>query len=72
MPQFLAPLDMTQVETQNFVLHNLAAEPGTPVPGQMYYDTVEEVVKFAINGDDRRLRRAGRLALTRRACRRSS
>lgn len=49
MPQFLAPLDMTQVETQNFVLHNLAAEPGTPVPGQMYYDTVEEVVKFAIN-----------------------
>jgi hypothetical protein len=35
----LTPLDMTQLEVLNLVLHNVAGAPSSPKPGQVWYDT---------------------------------
>jgi hypothetical protein len=36
---FLTPIDVNQNEIRNFVLHNLASAPSSPVPGQWYFNT---------------------------------
>jgi hypothetical protein len=38
--EVLTGLDMNQIETEEFVLDNLAVAPATPVVGQQYFDTV--------------------------------
>lgn len=43
------PIDMTQLEIRQLVLHLLASDPGSPVEGQLWYDTVNHVVKFENN-----------------------
>jgi hypothetical protein len=40
MPKLGAPLDFSQLEARNVAVHNLSAAPGSPVKGQMYYDTI--------------------------------
>jgi len=38
---FQSPVDMTKNEIQNVLLHKLASAPGTPVAGQVYYNTTD-------------------------------
>jgi Repeat of unknown function (DUF5907) len=39
MPTLAAALDFAKLEGRNFRAHQLAAAPGSPVTGQLYYDT---------------------------------
>ena len=43
--KFLANLDLQKNELQNAAIQNLATDPGTPVQGQIYYNTVSDVIK---------------------------
>lgn len=36
---FLTPINLNKLELQNVALQNLASDPGTPVAGQIYYNT---------------------------------
>jgi len=39
MPTLGAPLNFAQLEARNVAIHNLSTAPGSPVKGQMYFDT---------------------------------
>lgn len=44
--QFLTPINLNRNELQNAVVQNLSTAPGTPTRGQIYYDTVSEILYF--------------------------
>jgi hypothetical protein len=44
--KFLTPIDLTKNELQNAVIQNLAADPSTPVAGQVYYNTVASEMRI--------------------------
>lgn len=44
MPTLGAPLNFTQLEAQNMRVQNLATAPGTPVTGQMYFDSAQNLL----------------------------
>lgn len=46
MPKFLTPIDLAQNELRNARVQNLGTAPGTPVKGQVYYDTATDVLYF--------------------------
>jgi hypothetical protein len=46
MPKLGAPLDFTQLEARNITIHNLSTAPAAPVKGQLYFDTVGNVLYF--------------------------
>jgi hypothetical protein len=43
-----APLDCGQQELQNVVLHNAAEAPGSPVVGQVYFNTEDSSVYLRV------------------------
>lgn len=44
--QFLVPLDMSKNEIRNALIHVLAADPGSPTEGQVYYNSVSKTFRF--------------------------
>lgn len=44
--KFLVPIDLSKQELQNAVVQNLASAPGSPVAGQIYFNTTSDTLFF--------------------------
>lgn len=44
--QFLVPIDLAKNEIRNALIHVLAADPGSPTEGQVYYNSVSKTLRF--------------------------
>lgn len=44
--KFLTPIDLTQLELQNAVVQVLGSDPGSPVQGQIWFNSVSKTFKF--------------------------
>jgi phage-related tail fiber protein len=44
--KFLTPVDFNQNEVQNAVIQVLAADPGSPIEGQIYYNSTTKTLKY--------------------------
>ena len=43
--KFLTPIDLNKLELQNAVIQNLATDPASPAQGQIYYNSVSDLLK---------------------------
>jgi hypothetical protein len=46
MPTVFAPIDLSQNELRNARVHNLPGAPATPVTGQLWYDSTNNILKW--------------------------
>ena len=49
--KFLTPIDLNANELQNAVVQQLGSDPGSPVEGQIWYNTTSHVFKLRRNGN---------------------
>lgn len=47
---YLVPIDLNSLEIRNVVIHLLGSDPGSPVEGQIWYNTTGHTLKLRING----------------------
>lgn len=46
---FLVPIDLNKLELRQALAHLIAGDPGTPVEGQLWYDSVSKTFQFRTN-----------------------
>lgn len=57
--KYLVPIDFNQNEAQNIVIQNLGSDPGSPLEGQIWYNTTSHALKARGNGLTKDLFAAG-------------
>lgn len=60
---YLVPIDLNKNELRNALVHVLSADPGSPVEGQIYYNSTDDTIRFYTGAAWRVLGRLDQISL---------